>query len=223
MDKIKVLFVDDDVTLGNIVMMALNASGYEAHYQTSLTAIRSVIQELKPDIIILDVEIGKKNGIDATPEIKAIVPETPILFVSSHIDSSEVVKALNAGGIAYLKKPFEIEELLAYIQRHSASFHPKGIQAGCFTLNTEENLLMKKDEVVKKLSLFECKLLKLLALNMNQLVTREQIKRELWEDGFSSEQSLNNYIAKLRKYLSEDNQLELVTIPKIGYKLVNQE
>nr|WP_129730701.1 response regulator transcription factor [Parabacteroides goldsteinii] len=223
MDKIKVLFVDDDVTLGNIVMMALNASGYEAHYQTSLTAIRSVIQELKPDIIILDVEIGKKNGIDATPEIKAIVPDTPILFVSSHVDSSEVVKALNAGGMAYLKKPFEIEELLAYIQRHSASFHSKGIQAGCFTLNTEENLLMKKDEVVKKLSLFECKLLKLLALNMNQPVTREQIERELWEDGYSSEQSLNNYIAKLRKYLSEDNQLELVTIPKIGYKLVKQE
>ncbi len=82
---------------------------------------------------------------------------------------------------------------------------------------------MKKDEVVKKLSLFECKLLKLLALNMNQPVTREQIERELWEDGYSSEQSLNNYIAKLRKYLSEDNQLELVTIPKIGYKLVKQE
>ncbi len=129
MNKIKVLFVDDDITLGNIVMMALNASGYEAYYQTSLTAIRSVIQELKPDIIILDVEIGKKNGIDATPEIKAIAPEIPILFVSSHIDSEKVVKALNAGGIAYLKKPFEIEELLAYIQRHSASFHSKGIEA----------------------------------------------------------------------------------------------
>lgn len=223
MDKIKVLFVDDDVALGNIVMMALNASGYEAHYQTSLTAIKSIIQELRPDIIILDVEIGKKNGIDATPEIKAIVPETPILFVSSHVNSSEVVKALNAGGIAYLKKPFEIEELLAYIQRHSASFHPKGIQARCFTLNTEENLLMKKDEVINKLSLFECKLLRLLALNMNQPVTREQIERELWEDGYGSEQSLNNYIAKLRKYLSEDNQLELVTIPKIGYKLVKQK
>lgn len=222
MDKIKVLFVDDDVTLGNIVMMALNDSGYEAHYQTSLTAIKSIIQELKPDIIILDVEIGKKNGIDATPEIKIIAPETPILFVSSHIDSAEVVKALNAGGIAYLKKPFEIEELLAYIQRHTVSFHSKGIQIGCFSLNVEENLLMKNEEVIKKLSLFECKLLKLLAMNMNQPITREQIEQELWEEGYGNEQSLNNYIAKLRKYLSEDDQLELITIQKVGYKLVSQ-
>lgn len=220
MDKIKVLFVDDDTALGHIVLMALNECGFEAFYQSSLTAIKSVVLELEPDIIVLDVEIGKKNGIDAAPEIKAIVPETPILFVSSHVDSTSTVKALNAGGIAYLKKPFEIEELVAYIQRHTLSFHPKGIRIGHFSLNIEENLLMKNEEVVKKLSLFECKLLKLLAMNMNQPITREQIEQELWEDGNGNEQSLNNYIAKLRKYLSEDSRLELITIQKVGYKLV---
>lgn len=219
MDKIKVLFVDDDVALGNIVTMALEDSGYEVHYQTSLTAIKPVIQELTPDIIVLDVEIGNKNGIDITPELKIIAPEIPILFVSSHIDTSEVVKALNAGGVAYLKKPFEIEELIAYISRHTATFHIRPMQIGRFTLNAEDNLLMKEEEVVRKLSAFESKLLKLLMLNMDKVVTREQIEQELWERNYANEQSLNNYIAKLRKYLSEDESLELITIPKVGYKL----
>lgn len=90
-----------------------------------------------------------------------------------------------------------------------------------FRLRVEENLLMKGDEVVRKLSLFECKMLKLLVLNLNETVTREQMQQELWGDCVpeSSEQSLNNYITKLRKYFSKDERLNLVTQPKVGYKL----
>lgn len=221
MDKIKVLFVDDDMALGNIVVLALEASGYEAHYQTSLAGIKSVVKEMQPDVIVLDVEIGAKNGIDAVPELKVIVPEIPILIVSSHVGSENVARALEAGAVTYLKKPFEIVELLAYINRFVKPFHAKGIEMGIFHLDAEENLLMKGEETVKKLSAFECKLLKLLVLNMNQVVTRQQIEQELWGSFTteSTEQSLNNYIAKLRKYLAEDRQLELLTIPKIGYKL----
>lgn len=221
MDKIKVLFVDDDVALGNIVTLALENSGYEVHYQTSLVGVKTVVKELQPDIIILDLEIGTKNGIDAVPELKLVAPETPILFVSSHLDSENVVKALKAGAVNYLKKPFEIVELLAYINRFVKPFRSKGIKLGIFHLKAKENLLMKNDEVVRKLSTLEYKLLKLLALNLNEAVTREQIEQELW-GGFateSSEQSLNNYISKLRRYLAEDKQLELATIPKVGYKL----
>ena len=61
MGKIKVLFIDDDIALGNVVTVALDSLGYETYYQTSLVAIRSVIKELCPDILILDVEIGQKN------------------------------------------------------------------------------------------------------------------------------------------------------------------
>lgn len=221
MNKIKVLFVDDDITLGQVVTLALNDAGYNAYYQTSLTAINSVITELTPDIIILDVEIGNKSGIEVMPELKTVAPEIPILFVSSHVESNNVVKALDAGGIAYLKKPFEIDELLAYIARHTTTFHSKGLQIGNFKLDAGESLLLQDNEVVRRLTLLECKLLKILALNLNQTVTREQIERELWNDNrYSSEQSLNNFIAKLRKYLSADNSVELLTVPKMGYKLM---
>lgn len=221
MDKMKVLFVDDDMSLGNIVTLALEDSGYEVHYQTSLAGIKTVVKEMCPDVIVLDVEIGTKNGIEIIPELKLIMPEVPVLIVSSHVESENVMKALAAGAVTYLKKPFEIAELLAYINRFVNTFRPKGLEIGIFHLKAEENLLIKDENTVKKLSAFECKLLKLLALNLNQTVTREQIEQELWEGAFveSTTQSTNNYIAKLRKYLSEDEQLELMTVPKVGYRL----
>lgn len=114
MEKTKVLFVDDDIALGQVVILALRASGYAAEYCTTLVGIQGVVQEMQPDIMVLDVEIGEKNGIDAVAELKLTAPDTPILFVSSHIAGSEVARALDAGGIAYLRKPFEMEELVAY-------------------------------------------------------------------------------------------------------------
>ena len=212
MGKIKVLFIDDDIALGNVVTVALDSLGYETYYQTSLVAIRSVIKELCPDILILDVEIGQKNGIEATPELRLILPDIPILFVSSHTESSFVTQALDAGGIAYLKKPFEIDELVAYIKRHTnTSSHASFLQIGQLTLYTQDYILMKGEQIVKRLTLSEGKLLTLLANHP-----------ELWEDGYTNEQSLNNFIAKLRKYLSEDDTLELTTIPKVGYRLATK-
>lgn len=105
MSKIKVLFVDDDLALGSIVTLALEDAGYEVHYQTSLAGIRTVTAEMQPDIVVLDVEIGAKNGIDAIPELKQIAPEVPVLVVSSHVESDNVVKALEVGALTYLKNP----------------------------------------------------------------------------------------------------------------------
>lgn len=221
MDKIKVLFVDDDVAFGNIVTLALEEAGCEVHYQTSLAGIKNVVKEMCPSIIVLDVEIGGKNGMDAMPELQAIAPKIPVLFVSSHTEVENAISALEAGAVHYLRKPFEVAELLAYIHRFATPLRVRGLKIGMFRLRVEENLLMKGDEVVRKLSLFECKMLKLLVLNLNETVTREQMQQELWGDCVpeSSEQSLNNYITKLRKYLSEDERLNLLTLPKVGYRL----
>ena len=215
MGKIKVLFIDDDIALGNVVTVALDSLGYETYYQTSLVAIRSVIKELCPDILILDVEIGQKNGIEATPELR--------LIVSSHTESSFVTQALDAGGIAYLKKPFEIDELVAYIKRHTnTSSHASFLQIGQLTLYTQDYILMKGEQIVKRLTLSEGKLLTLLANHPDETISRQEMEQELWEDGYTNEQSLNNFIAKLRKYLSEDDTLELTTIPKVGYRLATK-
>lgn len=220
MEKTKVLFVDDDILLGRVVTMALRDCGYAAEYCTSLVGIQGVVKEMNPDILVLDVEIGEGNGIEACAGLKAIVPDTPILFVSSHIAAQEAAKGLDAGGIAYLKKPFEVEELIAYIRRHTPGFHAAGIFFGKFMLRMEDEMLLKDGEKVRQLTPFEFKILKLLVQNMNRTVTREQLDRELWEDGqVASEYSLNNYMAKLRKYLIDDEAISLKVVPKVGYML----
>lgn len=171
---------------------------------------------------MLDVEIGTGDGIQAIAEVKSVLPDVPVLFVSSHTDSSYIKRALEAGGIAYLKKPFEIEELLAYIQRHVSSHSslPTLVPIGSLTLDTEEYLLREEERIVKKLTPLECKLLTLLARNLDQVVSRETIERGLWPDGNANGYSLNNFVLKLRKDLSEGTSLEIVTIPKKGYRLV---
>jgi DNA-binding winged helix-turn-helix (wHTH) protein len=88
-----------------------------------------------------------------------------------------------------------------------------------FNLRAGDSMLFKGEEPVRRLTDFEYKLLKLLAQNMNQTVSREQIVQELWEGTSGSEQSLNNYVARLRKYLSEDESLSLETVPRTGYML----
>ncbi len=219
MEKIKVLFVDDDVALGQVVLLALRNLGYVAEYCTTLLGIQSMVKEMSPDIIVLDVEIGEKNGIDAVVELKFVAPYTPILFVSSHINSSEVAKALDAGGAAYLKKPFEMEELIAYVRRYAPDFHAKGISVGKFHLRLEDDMLMKGDDLVKHLTPFESKILKLLAQNINRTVSREEIEQVLWQGASGSEHSLNNYMVKLRKYLAGDEAVSLEVVPKMGYML----
>lgn len=216
--KIKVFFIDDDIFLGQVVTVALQAEGYEVIYQTSLAGARESVIESHPDIIILDVEIGDGNGIKAAPELKAIAPDTPILFVSSHIDSKAIEQALDTGAVTYIKKPFEIDELVAYIKRYAVPYIYR-ISVGALTLDTETHTLLLGSKIIKPLSESEYKLLKLLAAYPNRMVSRELIVKEVWTEDSPSEQSLNNLMSKLRKYLSEDPQLELTTVKNKGYQL----
>lgn len=224
MKKRKVLFVDDDIVLGNIATLALNQVGYEVHFQTSLCGIVEVLNELSPDIIVLDVEIGNKNGIITAPELIAKAPSTPILFISSHTDIDYVVKSMQLGAVGYLKKPFDVKELIAYVERFTPfENNPQKdfITIGDFQLLQNESVLVQNDVVVKKLTPFECKLLYLLAKRQNKVVTREEIEEELWgnETVGSSEYSLNNYIIRLRKLFSKDGRISITAVPRVGYTL----
>lgn len=224
MEKIKVLFVDDDIVLGNIATLALSQVGYEVHFQTSLCGIVEVLNELVPNIIVLDVEIGHKNGMSIAPELQQQAPDTPILFISSHTDADYVVQSMKIGAVGYLKKPFDVKELIAYVERFAPlkdNTHKNSISIGEFQLLHDGSVLMKDDVEIKKLTPFEYKLLFLLAKNQGKVVAREKIEAELWGSDTvgSSEYSLNNYIIRLRKLFPKDGGVSITAIPRVGYKL----
>lgn len=224
MEKMKVLFVDDDIVLGNIATLALGQAGYEVHFQTSLCGVVEVLNELMPNMIVLDVEIGDKNGMNIAPELRRQAPDTPILFISSHTDVDYVVQSMKIGAIGYLKKPFDVKELIAYIERFAplkSDKHKNFITIGEFRLLYNDSVLMRNDLEIKKLTPFECKLLLFFAKHQGQVVTREEIETELWGNDTvgSSEYSLNNYIIRLRKLFPKDGKVSIIAIPRVGYKL----
>ena len=218
--KLKVILVDDDRTVGNLITDGLMYLGYDVHYQTSLVAIKALILEYKPNVIILDVEIGDINGIDASAEIRESFPNIPIIFISSHIESSFVAKALKSGGVIYLKKPVEIEDLAAYINRYATKEIKEIVRIGQFTLNLKNTTLENtKTNTTQKLSSKECELLYILYQNIDRITTRDEILEKLWNGDHMQSQILSNKLVNIRKYLSDDTSIQIVTRPREGYIL----
>ncbi|MDR1005123.1 MAG: response regulator transcription factor [Prevotellaceae bacterium] len=218
---VSVLFVDDDLFLGQVVVTALKEAGYEVYYQSSLAGIRAVAQEIQPDIIFLDVEMGNDNSIGLASQLKALLPAVPLFFVSSHTDGQTIDRGLLAGADGYLKKPFEVTEILAYVKRYAANTKQHIIRIGALSLDPNTYMLMCGNQVIKQLSDMEYHLLKYLAAYPNQLVTKSDLERELWGEVSSpSIFSLNNYVSKVRKYLAADSNIKLQVLPRRGYRLI---
>ncbi len=220
MKKIKVLLVDDDVSLGSIYTMGLQHLGFEAHYLSSFIAVIETINEFQPNVVVLDVELGDKNGINESETILRLFPGLPIIFISSHTEIEYIKQSIEYGGVIYLKKPFEIEELGVYIKRF-ASVNSNTIGFGNFKYNFStfklENCIA---EQTYKLSNREGKTLQILVKNINNITTRSQIEHELWQDkDVSTDLMLNNIISRLRKLISTDSSIQIITIPRVGYKL----
>ncbi len=153
---LKVLFVDDDIDFGKVNCMGLKSLGYEVHYQTSLAGIETVIEHFSPSIMVLDVEIGNENGIEKAREIIPLFSSIPVLFISSHTDISLVAEGLAVGGVNYMKKPFDIRELDAYIQRFAKKQTiTKNIIIGNYLLNPDTNELFYNGILIKELAPLE--------------------------------------------------------------------
>lgn len=209
MSKGKVLFIDDDIALGNIVTAALTDEGYEVHQQNSLRGVKGIISEFKPDILILDIEIGTEDGIDKMPELHLVAPDLPFIIISSHKEEKEVVRALRNKAVAYLRKSFGVEELIAYIERYINPVAPSRMTIASLELDANTRILSQGGKEVKKLSKLEFALLSLLYEHCNTAVSREEIYG-LWENATEVDNhSLYNLIAKLKNILSVDANVEI--------------
>lgn len=220
MKKTKVFLIDDDIVLGYTLMPQLQEAGMDVHYQTSLSGCEAAIQSWQPDIILLDVEIGDSNGIDAMSQIQLIAPDVPVIFISSHLENEYEKQAIRHGGKRYVRKPIDFELLKTYIEMDTKQTEETS-RFGTLTVDWNRQEITFTDGSITKVPAMEIRLLKLLIANANQLVTRQQIEEALWEKGNrgSSEQSLNNYVARLRKTLAKDTAIVLKTIPRTGYQL----
>jgi two-component system OmpR family response regulator len=181
------------------------------------------------DLCILDVMMPYKDGYTLAKEIREKNQEVPIIFLTAKSMKEDVLKGYKAGADDYLNKPFDSEVLLmkirAIIQRKSSTTKAEPVQfefnVGKFYLNSKLRFLSINDEEPVKLSPKENELLKMLILHENDLMPRELALTKIWrDDNYFTSRSMDVYIAKLRKYLKLDPNVEILNIHGEGFRLV---
>jgi two-component system OmpR family response regulator len=226
--KQHILLAEDDENLGSLLTTFINSKGF----QTKLTKNGKEALEYyrafkeKIDFIILDIMMPEKDGYAVAKEIRLIDRQTPILFLTAKGLKEDKLKGFDVGADDYLTKPFSMDELLARIHailRRSGvkSKEEDGtIKIGAIEFNPNKSILYLKSGE-KRLTTKENALLSLLAKNVNEVLDRQATLRAIWgDDNYFNGRSMDVYIAKLRKLLSEDNAIEIMNIHGIGFKLL---
>ena len=225
----KILYMEDESFLGKIVKESLESRGYEIFMEEDGAKAISLFKACSPDICVLDVMLPNKDGFAIADEIRKVDTKTPIIFLTAKSQTDDLVKGFQLGGNDYIKKPFSMEELIARVEnalrysKDNIAFEKKdNIAIGNFNFNIARQVLyFEKDE--KKLSYKESELLKLLYQNRNELIDRRDILNLLWgNDNFFNSRNLDVYITKLRGYLKNDPNVEILTIKGVGYRFVTE-
>ncbi len=225
----KILLVEDDPNFGTVLKDYLILNDYDVtHAKDGLEGLITFKND-EFDICILDVMMPKKDGFTLAKDIKSANADMPIIFLTAKTMKEDVLKGYQVGADDYLNKPFDSEVLLyklkAILQRNeidtSAEDNQFEFEIGGFHLDSKLRQLSYKGGEARKLSPKENKLLKLLAIYKNDLLPREMALTKIWrDDNYFTSRSMDVYIAKLRKYLKLDDNVEIVNIHGEGFRLV---
>jgi two-component system, OmpR family, response regulator VicR len=225
----KILYVEDEVFLAKIVKESLQSRAYDVLHLLSGEHVLAHFIQYQPDICLLDVMLPIKDGLMLAKEIRAVNPSMPIIFITAKNQTTDVLDGFKAGGNDYIKKPFSLEELIVRIHNlcHLTSSN-RTIQKDeqvfyigkyAFWPNKLEIIF---DHVAKRLSYREGQILMLLAEHKNEVVNRKHILDTLWgDDNFFNSRNLDVYITKLRQYFKQDDQVQILTLKAVGYRLID--
>lgn len=224
--KVKILLAEDDTNLGFILSDQLKSSGFQI---TLALDGAEAFQKFNQDtfhLCIFDVMMPKKDGFSLAKDIRDINSEIPILFLTAKSMTEDKIEGFKVGGDDYLTKPFDFEELLLRIKSLLKRVNikteeeiDKKIALSTYVFDTE-NYTLKHANFEKSLTKKEAQILTILCKYTNQVVSREIVMNAVWgqEDYFIG-RSLDVFITKLRKYFSEDENIQISNIHGIGFKL----
>lgn len=229
MDKIKVLFVEDEPVLASIVRESLETRGFAIAIATNGVEGWSMFNLNKPDVCVVDVMMPRKDGFSLVQDIRRVDELVPVIFLTARTQTEDVLKGLEIGADDYMKKPFSMEELIlrlkALVRRKSINnkmLHdmPEEISIGNCSFSYQK-LEFYCHKQLFNLSQREADLLQLLVQYKNQLLERKTALMKLWgDDSPFNARSMDVYITRLRKFIKEDSTLEIINIRGYGYKLM---
>ncbi|QAA81995.1 response regulator transcription factor [Aequorivita sp. H23M31] len=221
---IRVLIVEDDLDLGNLLKQYLEVKNFSVHRVFDGVEAREELQINPYDILVLDIMMPREDGFELAEKIKKLYPNLPFLFVTARKMKEDILKGLKLGADDYITKPFDADELVLRIQNILKRNNlPETSEIETFHIGNfvfkPKNLTLATQHSSKTLTLKEAQLLHYLVLNQDQLIKREEVLNLLWKEAdFFSGRSLDVFISRLRKYLSEDPSIGIESIRGIGFR-----
>lgn len=222
MEKIKILLAEDEPTLGQIVKEGLESRHFEVVLCADGEDALKAFHRDKPNLLILDVMMPKKDGFTLASEIRKTDLQTPIIFLTAKSQTQDVVSGFRHGGNDYLRKPFSMEELFVRIDAllNRVATSEEAVNIGGYIFNyPQQTLSFEGAEDI--LTAREAALLWHLHQFKNQILDKTYILKKLWgnDDPFNA-RSMDVFITKLRKKLAKDASVKIINVRGSGYKLL---
>ena len=218
----KVLLAEDDRDFGNILSQYISISGFEVTLARDGKEAWEFFEKDKPDICVLDVMMPEMDGFTLGEKMKQTQPDVPIIFLTAKSLKEDIIRGLKIGADDYITKPFDPEVLILRINNilkraYSSMNDEFKVSNTTLKFNTLELISAGAKE---KLTLKEAQLLKYFIVNKNRILAREDILTEIWgEDDYFLGRSMDVFISRLRKYISEDKNIDIRTVRGTGFIL----
>jgi two-component system OmpR family response regulator len=223
----RVLVVDDEEHIGELVSVALRFNGFEVVTVTSGRDALAEVRRARPDLVVLDVMLGDLEGFEVARRIRETdgsADRLPVIFLTARDATSDKVTGLGIGGDDYVTKPFSVEELVARVQavlRRAGTLDGDShrLSFSNLTLDEDTREVWRGDRQIE-LTVTEYRLLHYLLLNARRVLTRRQILEQVWEYDFEGNAGvLETYISYLRHKIDDGAPPLIHTVRGVGYTL----
>lgn len=222
----RILVVEDESAIVDIVCRALRRHGYETESAGDGDAALDKAATLRPDLVILDLMLPKMDGWEVCRRLRAM-PETastPVIMLTARRDERDVLEGLEIGADDYIKKPFSLAELVARVRallrRTAGKEAARTIEDGDLRIDLDDEMTFIRNETVD-LSPTEFRLLELLARRMGRTVSREELLGKIWSFYGGDTRTVDVHVSRLRKKLDDGKRPALViqSLRGRGYRL----
>ena len=219
----RVLVVEDEKDLNSIICSKLVKEGYNVDACYDGQAALDYMEAANYDGAIMDIMIPNKDGITVLREMRNAGIQVPVLFLTAKTETQDIVRGLDAGASDYMTKPFEFSELMARLRVMLRTQNPVNenvITCGSLVVDMNNRQAIRDGKVID-LTVREYAILEYLARNRNVVVTREQIRVNIWNiDDDVNSNVIDVYIRYLRRKIDDNYEEKLIhTIRGVGYKL----
>jgi len=223
MENVKVLIVDDEPNIRDLLSTSLRFAGFSVHAVANGADAVNAAEKGEPDIILLDVMLPDMNGFSVTKKLRSMGINAPVLFLTARDETEDKITGLTVGGDDYMTKPFSLDEIVARInailrRTKAAEVEESVLEVGEIKINQDAHDVFVNGTLVD-LSPTEYKLLRFLMSNPNRVLTKAQILDHVWEYDFNGEMGIvESYVSYLRKKLDPLTTEPLIQTKRgVGY------